>query len=98
MTLNSASVTSGTGSVSSTVVSGRDVFVNLSGITNMQTVAVTLFGANDGGGATNVVVPMNVLLGDITANKAVNSSDVSETKARSGTVPIPNTFRTDVTS
>ena len=40
---------------------------------------------------------MNVLLGDITANKAVNSSDVSETKARSGTVPTPNTFRTDVT-
>jgi len=97
VSLNSASVTSGIGSVSNATVNGRDVVVNLSGVNNGQTIAVTLFGVNDGTGTTNVVVPMSVLLGDTTANKAVNSSDVGQTKARSGTVPNGNTFRSDVT-
>jgi uncharacterized repeat protein (TIGR01451 family) len=98
VTLNSASVTSGIGSVSSTTVSGKNVFVNLTGVANAQTIAITLFGANDGSGPNNVVVPMSILLGDVTANKTVNSSDVSQTKALSGTVPNQNTFRSDVTT
>jgi uncharacterized repeat protein (TIGR01451 family) len=96
--LNSASVTSGVGSVSSTTVSGREVFVNLTGIANAQTIGVTLFGANDGGGPTNVVVPMSVLVGDTDASKAVNSTDVSQTKLQSGTAASPGHFRTDVTA
>jgi uncharacterized repeat protein (TIGR01451 family) len=96
VTLNSASV-SGMGSVSSVTVSSNKVFVNLTGVANAQTIAINLFGVNDGSSSGNVVIPMSVLLGDTTANKAVNSSDVSQTKSHSGTVPNMNTFRTDVT-
>jgi uncharacterized repeat protein (TIGR01451 family) len=97
VTLSSANVSSGTGSVSSFSVSGNQVFVNLTGVANAQTIAITLVGVNDGAGSGNVVVPMNVLLGDTTANKSVNSSDISQTKAQSGTIPTASTFRTDVT-
>jgi hypothetical protein len=37
------------------------------------------------------------LLGDTNANKAVNSSDISQTKAQSGTAATASNFRTDVT-
>jgi hypothetical protein len=47
--------------------------------------AITLLSVNDGTSTGNVVIPMDVLLGDTTANKAVNSSDISQTKAQSGT-------------
>ena len=60
--------------------------MNLTGVANDQTIAVTLFGVNDGTGGVNIVVPMSVLLGDTTANGAVNSSDVGQTKAQSGAV------------
>ena len=96
VTVNSASV-SGVGSVSSVTVSGNQVFVNLTGVANAQTIGVNLFGVNDGSSSGNVVIPMSVLLGDTTANKAVNSSDVSQTKAQSGTVASAGNFRTDVT-
>src|SRR4029077_309529 len=41
--VGSASVTSGTGSVSSFSVSGSEVTVNLTGVTNVQRITVTLF-------------------------------------------------------
>ena len=98
VTLSSASVTSGTGSVSSTTVSGNQVFVNLTGVANVQTIAITLFGVNGGSGPSNVVVPMSLLLGDTTANKAVNSTDVTQAKTLSGTAANSNSFRADVTA
>jgi hypothetical protein len=79
-------------------VSGTQVFVNLAGVANAQTIGITLFGVNDGIGTSNVVVPMSLLLGDTTANKAVNSSDVTQTKMLSGTAANQNTFRADVTA
>jgi hypothetical protein len=97
VTIGSASVTSGTGSVSSATISGNNVLVNLTGVANAQTIQITLFGVNNGTTTTNVVVPMSVLLGDTTANGSVNSSDISQTKAQSGTVASSSNFRTDVT-
>jgi hypothetical protein len=97
VTLNSASVSSGTGSVSSATVNGNQVFVNLTGVTNAQTIAVTLFGVNNGTNTGNVVIPMSVLLGDTGGNKTVNSTDVSQTKLQSGTAANLGNFRTDVT-
>jgi Dockerin type I domain len=96
VTVSSASVTMGTGSVSSATVSGNEVFVNLTGVTNAQTIQITLFGVNNGATTTNVVVPMSVLLGDTNANKAVNSSDVTQTKGQTGTATNAGNFRTDV--
>src|ERR1700680_4277276 len=44
VTVGSASVTSGTGSVSSFSVNGSQVTVNLTGVTNVQRITVTLLG------------------------------------------------------
>src|ERR1051325_8523132 len=49
VTFTSASVTAGTGTVSSTSGSGTTTpMVNLTGITNAQTITVTLFGVHSG--------------------------------------------------
>ena len=43
-------------------------------------------------------VPMNVLFGDTSANKTVNSSDISQTKTKGGEVVDASNFREDVTA
>ena len=96
VTVGCASVTSGIGSVSSATVSGNEVFVNLTGVANAQTIQITLANVNDGTNIANVVVPMSILLGDTGANKSVNSTDVSQTKGQSGTAANAGNFRTDV--
>ncbi len=48
VTVGSTAATSGTGSVSSFSVSGSQVTVNLTGVTNVQRITVTLFNVNDG--------------------------------------------------
>ena len=53
----------------------------------------------DGFGQTlaSAVVPMDVLLGDVNANKMVNASDISQVKANSGGSPVDGTnFRNDL--
>ncbi len=64
----SAAFVSGTGSVSSTSGSGTTtITVNLTGVTNAQTIGVILFGVNNGMSTSDVSVPMGVLFGDTTA-------------------------------
>jgi hypothetical protein len=53
---------------------------------------------NDGTNSGNVTLPMGVLVGDTTANRAVNSSDISEAKSNSGQVTDASNFRTDGTA
>ena len=96
VTVGSASVTSGTGSVSSFSVSGSQVTVNLTGVTNVQRITVTLFNVNDGTHHGNVPVSMGVLVGDVNGNAAVNSSDVSLTKSQVGQPVTGSNFREDV--
>jgi serine protease AprX len=96
----SASVTSGTGSVSgSPIFSAKTMTVNLIGVTNMQRITVTLSGVTDNLSQVlpDTAVTMGVLIGDTTGNGSVNSSDISQTKAQSGTVANSSNFRTDVT-
>jgi hypothetical protein len=91
-------VTSGSGSVASSTGNGTNqITLNLTGVTNAQMITVALFDANDGANSGDVVIPMGVLHGDVTANGGVNSSDVSATKAQSGAVTDANNFRDDVT-
>ncbi len=97
VTVSSASVTSGTGSLSSFSVSGNQVFVNLTGVTNAQIIAVTLGGVNDGTSTGSVVIPMAVLAGDTTADTFVNSGDIAQTKSQSGQPVSGSNFREDVT-
>ncbi len=97
VTVASAAVTSGTGSVSgSPIVAGNVVTVNLTGITNSQTIMVTLNNVNDGVNMGNVVVPMSVLQGDTSGNGSVSSTDVSQTKSQSGQAVTVSNFREDV--
>jgi hypothetical protein len=97
-----ASVTPGAGgtaSVAGTTVAGNTVVVNLTNVSNAQTLTVNLLGVTDGpgSGTVNVAVPMSVLLGDTNATGVVNSTDVSQTKIQSGTAATNANFRQDVT-
>jgi hypothetical protein len=71
--------------------------VNLTGVTNQQYIAVTLNNVLDSQNNTGTVsTTMGVLIGDTNASGAVNSSDISQTKAQSGTAATATNFRTDV--
>ena len=96
VTVGSASVSSGTGSVSSFSVSGSQVTANLIGVTNAQRITVTLFNVNDGTHMGNVSVSMGVLVGDVNGNAVVNASDVSLTKSQVGQAVSSSNFREDV--
>ena len=95
VTLDRAAVTSGAGSVSSASASGTQIFVNLTGVTNAQTITVTLFGASDGTATGNLDVPMSLLIGDSNGDRVVNVGDVQQTKNRSGQVADGTNFRSD---
>lgn len=97
VSMSSATVTSGTGSVASSSVSGNVVTVNLTGVANAQRLTVTLNGLTDANGSGNVPVNMAVLAGDTNADTSVNSADISQTKAQSGKPVTGSNFREDVT-
>jgi glucose/arabinose dehydrogenase len=102
MSVGSASVTAGSGSVNSSSINANDArqyIVNLTGVANNQTTTVSLTNvidaANRSRGAFSV--SMRTLLGDTNGNGAVNSTDVSQTQFESGHILTATNFRTDVT-
>ena len=97
VTVPSASVSSGAGGVTSLSVSQNVVTVNLTGVTNVQTIIVTLANVNDGTNVNDVQARMSVLIGDTTANGAVNSSDIAQTQSQSGQPITAANFREDIT-
>jgi subtilisin family serine protease len=99
VTAQGAAVSSGQGNVSGvTQTSPNEIAVSLSNVADVQTITVTLVQVSDGSTTGNVSAPMGVLAGDTTANRAVNSSDVSQTKVQVQTSePVTaDNFRTDV--
>jgi RHS repeat-associated protein len=98
VTVGSAQVSSGTGSVASTSTStdGTQVTINLAGVTNAQSIVVTLSNVTDGIATNDVQVGMTVLLGDTTGNGSVDSSDVSQVKGQLGQQLTTSNFREDV--
>jgi hypothetical protein len=95
---NSVSVASSDGMamVSSYTVNGAVVTVNLTKVTNAQTITITLSNVSDGTNVGNVSLPMAVLLGDTNADRFCDAVDVSQTKSQSGN-PVTNAnFREDV--
>src|SRR6266480_1649253 len=95
--------TVGTGGVSNggmVTVSGNVVTIPLTNVADQQTINVTLNGVNNtsisDAPAVNVVIPMSRLLGDTNGNRAVNASDVSQTKGRIGQAVTSANFRSDV--
>src|SRR5438552_3682944 len=97
VTVESASVTSGTGMVSSFSGSGTSqITVNLTGVTNVQRITMTLHNVNNGTTTGDVPISMGVLIGDVNGNAVVNASDVSLTKSQVGNPVTSSNFREDV--
>lgn len=99
--VSAADVTAGTGEVDQATTGpgpGLNEFtVNLIGVTNAQTIVVSLTGAQDsGGGIADVQAPMGVLLGDTTADRVVNSADITQVRRESGQNASPSNFRRDL--
>jgi hypothetical protein len=98
--VTSASVTSGTGSVSSRSIGtdAHEYIVNLSGVANAQNVTVTLTGISDtaGNSTPSLAVTMGVLLADVNANKVVSNTDVASVKGQVAAPVTSSNFRNDV--
>ena len=99
--VSSANVSSGNGSVSSSAIGSdpHQYIVHLTGVANAQHLFVTLHNVQDSAGhsSDSISAPMGVLLGDTTANGAVNSSDIAQTQSQSGQAVTSADFREDVT-
>jgi hypothetical protein len=97
VTLGSVAVTSADGLATATQsVSGAVVTVNLSGVTDRQTLSVKLTNVNDGTGFGDVTIPMAVLLGDTNGDRSVNGGDALQTRSRAGQGTDVTNFRSDV--
>ena len=94
-----ASVTSGTGSVTSRMIDSdaHNYIVNLTGVTNAQRITVSLTNVTDsaGGSASSISASMGILVGDTNGNGSVASSDIAQVKAAVGKLIDATNFRTD---
>ena len=96
-----ASVASGTGSVGSSNIDSNDAhnyIVNLTGVTNAQTIAVSLTNVTDSAGNFSSAVPisMGVLLGDVNGSGRVDSGDVSLVRQQTLQTVISSNFQEDI--
>jgi len=95
-TKGSGNVTVGTATIGPDL---NQVTVPLTDVANAQHLVINLDGVHDAAGAVlfNMSARMDVLIGDTTANGAVNSSDISQTQSQSGQQVSGSNFREDVT-
>jgi hypothetical protein len=95
-----ANVTGGTGTVSSSAVgpNPNQYNVNLTGVTNAQSITVALANVNDSAGNYSVSVPatMGVLLGDVNASGRVDAADVSSIRQQTLQTVTTLNFRNDI--
>ena len=93
-----ASVTSGTGNVAGSSITGDTMMVELTGVADVQRLTVTLSGVADNAGQIlpDTAVRVNLLIGDINGNKTVNATDIAQAKEQSGSAVSAANFRSDV--
>ena len=98
LTGGNATVTAGTGSAGPPSFLGTTMTVPLSGVTDLQKITLTLSGVTNNVGQVlpTTAVSMNVLAGDTSGNRSVNSTDIGQTKANSGVPVSATSFRTDM--
>jgi hypothetical protein len=96
VSVQGASVTSGSGSVTNFSVVGNQVTVNLTSVSNTQTIVVTLTNVSDGLNTSDVQATMGVLLGDVSGNKVVSNGDVSLVQTQVAQTVTSSNFREDV--
>jgi hypothetical protein len=92
LTSGSASVSSGTGNTGSVTTSGNTMTVNLTGVTDQQTLSITTSSIAGSGTFTATPFTLNVgfLNGDVNGDGVVNVGDTIAVKAASG-VTLDNT-------
>jgi hypothetical protein len=98
--VSGASVSSGTGTVSSSAI-GSDAHqyvVNLTGVSNAQVISVGLTNVTDSAGnsSSTVSASMGVLIGDASGNGTVSNTDVASVKAQVAAPVTASNFRNDV--
>ncbi len=97
VTYANASIALGAAVVSSSSGNGTNVVtVDLTGVLDTQTIMVKLTSVSNGVGSMDVVVPMSLLFGDTNGSGTVSSTNVSQTKLRSGQAVDGTNFRSDV--
>jgi len=91
-------VTSGTATAGAPVFSGTTMTVPLSGVADVQKVTLTLSDVTNDSSEVlpTTAVSMNVLVGDVTGDKKVDTSDVNLTRGQVGMVVTTSNFREDV--
>jgi hypothetical protein len=99
--VGSASVTSGTGSVTTANIDSSDAhnyIVNLTGVRNAQIIKVNLSNVNDSAGDSSAGISQSVgvLLGDVNASARVDGNDVSAVQSHTRQSVNGTTFRYDV--
>ncbi len=91
-----AQVTSGTGTVSNVTVSGAQVTVDLTQVSDAQKIALTLFSVSDGTNTGDISLPIRFILGDVNGTGLVDGNDVSAVQAQTRQLADDNTFYMDV--
>ena len=86
----------GAGNGGAVMVNGNILHVPLTNVADPQRIVVTLASVSDTAHTGDLVIAMNMLIGDTNGNKTVNSTDVGQAKAQSGTPVTAANFRTDV--
>lgn len=99
--VGNASISAGTAAISNRAINSanmREYLVNLTGVTNAQSVTVTLTNVTDvaGNSSSSVSATISVLVGDTNADKFVDAVDTSQTKSESGHTVTAANFREDV--
>ena len=77
-------------------ISGNVVTVNLAAVADAQVLSVALMNVSSGANVGTVTIPMGILLGDTNGDRAVNSGDAVQTRARAGQLTDATNFRSDV--
>ena len=77
-------------------LSNNEISVTLANVPDARRVTVSLVGASGINGTANVAASIGFLFGDVNNSRAVNSSDISAMKARSGETTTTANFRNDV--
>jgi hypothetical protein len=96
VTMSGASISTGIGTIANTSVVGAVVTVNLTGVSDVQRLGVTLADVSNGATTGSVMIPIGLLRGDANGDRIVNSGDTLQTRSRSGLPLDATNFRSDM--
>ncbi|HEX8281348.1 MAG TPA: LamG-like jellyroll fold domain-containing protein, partial [Chthoniobacterales bacterium] len=86
----------GTANGGAVSISGNNVTIPLTNVTNAQTLGIQLNSVSNGASVADIVIPMSVLVGDTNGDRGVNAGDATQTRTRSGQPLSGTNFRSDV--